>query len=123
MTRILIAEDDDAIRAMEERILVTAGYEVVVAADGELALETLNGDDELPALAILDVMMPVLSGFELARKMQEDDRLADIPVIFVTAKSDAESMNEGFRSGGTLYLSKPFTTQKLLAMVKAVVGA
>lgn len=121
MKRILIVEDDEAIQRMEERILSSAGYEVETASSGDEALERLQRT-EPPDLAVLDVMMPGLSGLELSRKMKEDARLQRVPVIFVTARSDAESMNEGFKAGGVLYLSKPFTSQKLLAMVKAVIG-
>lgn len=121
MKRVLIVEDDEAIRRMEERILSSAGYETEVVSTGEAALSALEGGAP-PDLALVDVMMPGLTGLELSRKMKADPRLASVPVIFVTARSDAESMNEGFKAGGILYLAKPFNSQKLLAMVKAVLG-
>ena len=121
MKRILVVEDDQAIRQMEARILGSAGYQVEAAATGDEALSRLKSG-EPPHLVVLDVMMPGLSGLELSRSMKADERLSRVPVIFVTARSDAESMNAGFKAGGVLYLSKPFTRQKLLAMVGAVVG-
>ena len=122
MKHILIVEDDHAIRKMEERLLEAAGYATRQVGTAEAALEALAVGDP-PDLALVDVMMPGLSGLELSRKMKDDARLKHVPIIFVTARADAESMNAGFKAGGVLYLSKPFNSQKLLAMVKAVLGA
>ena len=121
MSRILIVEDDHAIRKMEERLLEAAGYTTSQAGTAEEALEAL-ALGEPPDLALVDVMMPGLSGLELSRKMKDDARLKGVPIIFVTARADAESMNAGFKAGGVLYLAEPFNSKKLLAMVKAVLG-
>ncbi len=122
MKRILIVEDDHAIRKMEERLLEAAGYATTQVGTAEAALEALAVGDP-PDLALVDVMMPGLSGLELSRKMKDDARLKQVPIIFVTARADAESMNAGFKAGGVLYLAKPFNSKKLLAMVEAVLGA
>ncbi|RMG19444.1 MAG: response regulator [Deltaproteobacteria bacterium] len=119
--RILIVEDDEAIRKMEERILDAAGYKVATAGDAEEAWQLLEKEAP-PDLCILDVMMPGQSGLELSKEIKAREELKAVPIIFVTARADAESMNEGFKAGGILYLSKPFTSGKLLAMVKAVIG-
>jgi two-component system phosphate regulon response regulator PhoB len=119
---ILIVEDDHAIRKMEERLLESAGYQTSQARSAEVALELL-ASGPVPDLALVDVMMPGLSGLELSRRLKDDERLRGIPIIFVTARADAESMNAGFKAGGVLYLAKPFNSQKLLEMVKAILGA
>ncbi len=118
---VLVVEDDEAIRKMEERILDSAGYKVITAADAEAAWKILESEEK-PDLCLLDVMMPGQSGLDLSQEIKSREDLRDVPIIFVTARSDAESMNAGFKAGGILYLSKPFNSGKLLAMVKAVIG-
>jgi two-component system, OmpR family, response regulator MtrA len=115
MKRILVAEDDAAIRKMEARILLAAGYTVDAVEGGDEAL--LAAEAHRPDLAVLDVMMPGLSGFELARRLRALPALSELPVVFVTARSDAASMNEGFKAGGSVYLTKPFSSQRLVELV------
>jgi len=116
--RILVAEDDPAIRSMEERILVASGYEVLALADGAEALKAARERGPFD-LIVLDVMMPGLSGFDVARALQKDDATRRTPILIATARGEGEDMNEGFGAGATLYLVKPFTTATLLAMVRA----
>lgn len=117
---ILIVEDDPAIRKMEEKILSAAGYQIHIAEDGEAGLRKLH--THRYDLVILDVMMPGVNGFDLAKKMREEPNLAATPVLFVTAKGSPQDVKEGFQSGGMLYLVKPFTSAMLLTTVKAVIG-
>ncbi|MFW5878840.1 MAG: response regulator transcription factor [Myxococcota bacterium] len=115
MARIIVVEDDAAILKMEERILSAAGHEVMCFRDGASALEEARGSP--PDLVILDVMMAGLSGFEVARLLRAEPGTALVPVIFVTARNEARSMNEGFKAGGSAYLTKPFSGNRLLALV------
>jgi DNA-binding response OmpR family regulator len=119
--KILIVDDDDAIRRMVEKILSFAGYDVVTACSGDEALEKLRGEPY--NLVLLDVMMPGRDGFDVSREMKGSADIPQTPVIFVTAKGDAASLKEGFSSGGMLYLTKPFTANRLLAVVRAVIGS
>ena len=117
MSRILVVEDDEAIRHMEERILVAAGHQVDQAVDVISARARLQAPNP-PDLVVLDVMMPGASGLDLSREMRKDPRYQKIPVVVVTARTGAEAMRVGFEAGATHYLSKPFTKQKLLEIVE-----
>ena len=118
--KILVVDDDDAIRRLEEKILSSQGYQVRTARDGNEALQALK--EGAFHLILLDVMMPGMSGFEVGQAVKGDPATAEIPIVFVTAKGDIEAQREGYRSGGMLYLTKPFTSTKLLSVVKTVVG-
>ena len=116
MARILIVEDDATIRAMESRILSGAGHEVEESKDGASALQLAK---EIPFdLVILDVMMAGLSGFDVARMLRADPGTSMVPVLFVTSKTGARSMDEGLRAGGSAYLTKPFSSNRLLELVE-----
>src|SRR5690349_24329046 len=71
-------------------------------------------------LVLLDVMMPEVDGFTVCRKIKEDARLKDVPVIFLTAKGGGEALAEGFESGAIMYINKPFTANKLLTIVNTM---
>ncbi|MBI3072906.1 MAG: response regulator [Deltaproteobacteria bacterium] len=118
--KILVVDDDEAIRRLEEKILSSQGYQVRTARDGNEALQALK--EGTFHLILLDVMMPGLNGFEVGQAVKGDPATAEIPIVFVTAKGDTEAQREGYRSGGMLYLTKPFTSTKLLSVVKTVVG-
>jgi len=97
-------------------ILKEENYQFSFAKDGESALELLRKNRV--DLVLLDVMMPGMDGFEVARKMREDEALREIPVIFLTARDDSDSMDKGFDSGGVDYITKPFHANELLARVR-----
>lgn len=119
--RILVVEDDPAIRAMEERILCASGYEVTCAGNGNEGFELARGGGY--DLFLLDVMMPGMTGLELARALRGHVTTRTTPILFATAKGDDDMMAEGFAAGASLYLVKPFTTSTLLMMVRAAVSA
>lgn len=112
--RILVAEDENDIRHLLKISLENEGYQVLAAKDGLEALEILN--NEQVQLAILDVMMPRLDGFNLLRKIRETSTL---PVLFLTARSDDMDKVLGLGLGADDYLTKPFSMSELLARVKA----
>jgi diguanylate cyclase (GGDEF)-like protein len=114
-TRILIAEDDPAIREILLFQLTQAGYEVVQAADGKEAVEqAIHGG---PDLAVLDVMMPYLTGFEVCEKLRNSFDTRDLPIIFLTAKSEEQDKLTGLRGGANDYVTKPFAYRELLARI------
>ena len=109
MARILLAEDDQNLGFMIEDNLKELGHEVSWASNGELALaEFQKADFEL---CILDVMMPKMDGFELARNIRSENEF--IPIIFLTAKSQEEDRLVGFEIGGDDYVTKPFSIKEL----------
>ena len=117
---VLVADDDEDILELVAYRLGRAGYEVLTANDGEEALTTAR--DRRPELAVLDVMMPKLDGYEVTRRMREDDATASIPVILLTARVQDADVARGFDAGADDYLKKPFNPQELRARVQAVLG-
>ncbi|MEH7352086.1 response regulator transcription factor [Neobacillus drentensis] len=115
MKTILIADDDDYIRSLVKDILMREGYKVLVAENGAAALETLN--TELCDLAVVDIMMPVMDGYELTSEIR---KIYDLPIILLTAKSQIEDKEKGFESGTDDYLIKPFEPKELIFRVNAL---
>jgi putative two-component system response regulator len=116
--RILVVDDDENILNLEKTILEQKGFDVTAAAGGAEALKLLA--DRAFDLVLLDVMMPEVDGFTVCRKIKEDPRLKDIPVIFLTARGGGEALAEGFESGAVMYINKPFTANKLLTIVNTM---
>ena len=110
--KILLVEDDPNIQTIAMLALTRVGkHEVVVAKDG---VETLNiVKDVKPDLILLDVMMPVLNGFETCKRLKEDAETAEIPVIFLTARAQAHEIQHGISIGAIGYILKPFDPMTL----------
>ncbi len=115
-TKIVIADDDTVTRKLIENILTVDEYNVKTAGDGRQALQLIR--ENLPDLALLDVMMPGLTGYEVCRQMKTEPSTADIPVIFLTSKMELEDITEGFEAGAVDYVSKPPRPLELLARVR-----
>ncbi|MCF7920843.1 MAG: sigma-54 dependent transcriptional regulator [Candidatus Cloacimonetes bacterium] len=113
---ILIIDDEPINLKILSRKLETEGYEVIVANQGELALHLVQ--NTRPDLILLDIMMPEMDGFEVCRRLKESPQTADIPVIFLTSKTDTEDVIRGFELGAVDYVGKPFKHPELLARVK-----
>jgi DNA-binding response OmpR family regulator len=113
--KILAVDDDENILNLEKAILCQEGFEVLTATEPKEALRLL-GQDPVD-LVLLDVVMPEMDGFELCRQIKQDPRFKDLPVVFLTARGGGEALAEGFESGGVMYIRKPFTAAKLLAVV------
>lgn len=113
-TRILVVDDNPEIREVLRILLRSEGYEVVEAENGTQALELL---DEQMDLVILDVMMPGLSGLKTCEKMRD---ISNVPILFLTAKTQDADKSMGLLMGGDDYLAKPFSHSELTARVKAL---
>ncbi len=115
-SRILIVDDNKKNIQVLAGFLTSYGCEVEYALDGNRALAWLK--EERFDLVILDVMMPGMDGFEVCTQIRQDPNLRDIPVIFLTAKTDTESILRGFQAGGVDYVTKPFNSYELLNRVQ-----
>jgi two-component system sensor histidine kinase/response regulator len=116
--KILIADDNpDNVELLRKR-LNTQGYETTAAFDGEEALQAIA--KESPDLLILDVMMPKMDGYEVLRRLKQDEQYRNIPVILLTAKKDIPDKLKGLDIGADDYITKPFNPQELLARVKSL---
>ncbi len=117
---ILVADDDPDILELVVFRLQRSGYEVVQAVDGEQALRLAA--ELRPDLAVLDVMMPKLTGYDVTRKIRENAATSRIPVILLTSRVQEADVARGFESGADDYLRKPFSPQELRARVQAILG-
>ncbi|HET6894542.1 MAG TPA: response regulator [Candidatus Baltobacteraceae bacterium] len=115
--RILVVDDDRNLRKIIQTNLELAGYDVSTAANGEEALSML--DSMQPDLIVLDVMMPIMDGYEVARRVRRHPSNTHVPIIMLTAKSEVEDKLAGFEAGADDYITKPFGPQELLARVRA----
>ena len=117
-TTILIVDDEPAGRDTLEAILYQQGYDLVFAANGWEAID--QAVHLTPDLILLDVMMPGIDGFEVCRRLRTDSRVAEVPIILVTALDDRESHIVGFEAGADDFISKPFDRFVLRARVRSV---
>ena len=117
---VLIADDDEDIRALVAFRLERAGYDVVTAGDGEQALRLAL--EHAPQLAVLDVMMPKLTGLEVTRRLRAEEATSAIPVILLTARVQEADIAAGFEAGAADYIKKPFSPQELRARVEAILA-
>ena len=120
MARILVADDDVDIRELVEFKLSTLGHDVVSVADGAAAVEACQA--QRPDLAVLDVMMPGVSGLDAIRAIRADPALTDLPVILLTARAQESDVETGFDSGADDYITKPFSPRELASRVEALLS-
>ncbi len=117
--RIVVADDNADMRGYISRLLDEAGYAVEAAADGEAALAACEAHP--PDLVLSDVMMPVLDGFGLLKKLRAGERTATLPIILLSARAGEESRIGGLATGADDYLIKPFHAQELVARIEGVI--
>lgn len=115
---ILVVEDEPAIQALLEVNLRRAGYTVALASDANAAQRRVN--DVLPALILLDWMLPGMSGVDFARRLRTDPRTRLLPIIMLTARAEERDKIEGLEIGADDYVTKPFSVRELMARIKAV---
>ncbi|MFL6676952.1 MAG: response regulator [Burkholderiaceae bacterium] len=114
---VLVVDDAPENLAMLHEALDSAGYRVLVATDGQSALDRVLL--MTPDVILLDAVMPGLDGFETCRRLKEDASSAHVPVIFMTGLSDTDHILHGFQAGGIDYLTKPLNTPEVLARIEA----
>ena len=119
--RILVADDDPAILRLVTAILEKENFGVVSARDGREAYKILQSDQDFTA-AILDVVMPHISGPELVRFIKTEKRLMRIPVMMMTAEQDPKLSSDSFAAGAVVFLPKPFTTAQLHIMLQMLIS-
>lgn len=116
MANVLIVDDNPKNIQILGNILAQEQYDIEFARDGFEAVKRVEGEDF--DMILLDVMMPVMDGFEACSKIKEMEDKAEIPIMFITAKADTESISKGFALGAIDYITKPFNTIELHAKVK-----
>jgi DNA-binding response OmpR family regulator len=115
---VLVADDEEDIRALVAFRLRRAGYDVITAADGGEALTLAT--TRRPDLIVLDMMMPKATGLEVTRSLREQDSTRDIPVILLTARAQEADVASGFAAGADDYVKKPFSPMDLQLRVQAL---
>lgn len=116
MCKVLVVDDDDAIRDLLQIQLKRNGYEVMEAEDGEKALDKAADSDFI----LLDIMLPKLDGYEVCRRLKANEATKRIPIIMLTARTEEIDTVLGLELGADDYLAKPFSMRELLARMKAV---
>jgi len=117
---VLIVDDEEYIVTSLEYVMKSAGYEVVVAYDGEQAIEKVK--ETAPDLLLLDVMMPKLDGFEVCEKIRANPLWESIRIIMLTAKGRDSERDKGISLGADAYMTKPFSTRDILKRVMELLG-
>jgi len=115
---VMLVEDEPDIREMLAFALTRAGFDTIAAGSAEEALQLLDGP--MPAVAIIDWMLPGTSGIDLAKRLRRDELFADLPIIMLTARGEEADKLKGFDSGVDDYITKPFSPRELIARVRAL---
>lgn len=116
--KVLLADDDPAFRMLVMEILTPAGYEVLTEENGKFAWERLQAEGA--DLAVLDVTMPEMDGFELLHNIRSDERFKTMPVLMLTIRAFFDDQVQGYETGADDYLVKPFDNDILLARLKVL---
>jgi CheY-like chemotaxis protein len=119
--KILLVDDSATVLMMERMILATERFEIVTAANGEEAQERAR--QEQPDLILMDIVMPKQNGIQACRALKQDPATRHIPVILVTTRGEAESMEAGYSSGCNDYVTKPVNSAELLGKIRNLLGA
>ncbi len=120
MQKILVCDDEAAIRNIMDFSLEAEGFLVVPVGDGETALQAAMTEE--PDLIILDVMMPGSDGLTVCRELKQNPRTAHIPVLMLTARAGKDQRDEGLSAGADEYITKPFSPQRLVDKVNELLG-
>jgi DNA-binding response OmpR family regulator len=116
MATVLVVEDDPAISTLLERALTAEGYTVHVAGDGAKAIETCGR--VTPNVVLLDVNLPKIDGFQVAKQLKANPEMKNVPIVFLTAQDRPRDVIAGIQAGAKHYVTKPFKLDELLAKVK-----
>ena len=115
MSKILIVDDDKTMTALLKALVTMDGHTPTIVNDSTKAIEIASSVD--PDLITLDLMMPVLSGFELCEMLQQDPRFVNIPIIIISARDDAESKQRALKAGAKEYMTKPFDADEFMQKI------
>lgn len=118
MENILLVDDDHVQVRLIESILAQQGYKIIVAKDAADGLQ--KAMDGSPDLIILDVMMPIINGYNFCKLLKEQEHRKHIPIILVTARDEEEDIEIGMQMGAEAYLTKPINTEKLLKTISVI---
>jgi DNA-binding response OmpR family regulator len=118
MYKILVVDDDPYILMSLEFLMKKNGYEVMVARNGNEALEILNSS--VPDIVLLDIMMPDVNGYDICKYIKSTKNLKGIKVIFMSAKTRDTDIKKGYDLGAALYIKKPFSTRELVKDIKGL---
>ena len=116
--KVLVIDDEPEITEIISAFLSNAGYEVKVENSSVEGMSVVKSF--MPDVILLDIMMPVMDGYEVCSKLKKEPALAHIPVLFLTGKDAKDDAGMSFQSGGDLFIKKPFSCERLLNMVKMV---
>ena len=119
--KVLIADDEPNILISLEFLMKREGYQVFLARDGQEAVDAIV--KERPALVLLDVMMPIKTGFDVCHEVRANEALRDIRILMLTAKGRDTDVAKGLALGADAYMIKPFSTKELVQKVRALLGA
>jgi DNA-binding response OmpR family regulator len=122
LTHALVADDEPHIGRIIKMKLEQGPFRVSLAYDGQEALDLINAEEQVD-LAVLDLMMPKLSGLDVLKQIRAQERLKSLPCIILTAGGDAKHERDALALGATQFLTKPFSPKKLYALVARLTGA
>ena len=117
--RVLVIDDEPDITEIVDSFLSDSGYTVAVENSPEQAVD--RAKEFMPNVILLDIMMPGTNGYDVCQRIKAESELAHIPVIFLTGKDKGDDMGRSFKSGGDMYIKKPFSCERLLEIVNIVV--
>ena len=120
MPKVLVVDDEELFRIMISEILSAEGFEIIVAEDGEEAIEIASAS--LPDLILMDMNMPTMTGFQAIRTLKEKDKTKNTPILAVTAADTTGDYEEAYNAGCDAYLPKPIDADRLIERVKELVS-
>ena len=118
MSTILVVEDSETYRTMISDLLRSNGFQVDTASNGAEALGKVQGGGTLPDLIVLDLVMPEMNGYDFCRRVKNDPKTKDLPVVMCSSKSEEFDHYWGLKQGADAYLNKPFEPNELLSTIK-----
>jgi two-component system alkaline phosphatase synthesis response regulator PhoP len=119
--KILVADDEPNIVVALEYLLQHSGYDVLIARDGDDALKQIEA--HVPDLVLLDVMMPLRSGYEVCKRIREQTEWKHIKIVMLSAKGRDAEVNKGLAIGADLYVTKPFSTRELVDQINGLLAS
>ncbi len=118
--KVLVVDDDPSVIRLVETLLKSRGYQVLTADEAPRGLEVAV--KQTPDLIVLDVMMPIINGFNICRLLKSQPNLSHIPIILLTSRSSEEDRQIGLEVGADVYIAKPLNTEEFLGKVKELLG-